>query len=79
MPMLSLRVSPDEMAEVRRRARAAGRNVSTYVRASILPDAPVAPSRLVRDKATGGLVLKHPPGTPPITSEQVRAILADFP
>ena len=36
-------------------------------------------AHLVRDQATGGLVLKHPPGTPPITSEQVRAILADIP
>jgi hypothetical protein len=33
----------------------------------------------VRDKLTGILVLASPPGTPPLTNDRVRALLADFP
>ena len=80
MPTLTLRISPAEMAEVRRRARAAGTNVSAFVRRAVLPEAAAAAKpRVVRDKATGGLVLRHPPGTPPLRSEHVRTFLADFP
>ena len=82
MPTLSLRLSPRELAEVRRRARASGKNVSAYARAALLPE-PAAPGsarpRLVRDRATGSLVLRSPPGTPKLTSESVRESLADFP
>ena len=80
MPTLTLRVSPAEMSQVRRLARASGKNVSAYVRGSVLPVPARAPrTRLVRDKATGALILRHPPGTPPVTLEQVKSILADFP
>ena len=80
MPTLTLRVSPAEMSQVRRLARASGKNVSAYVRGSVLPVPARAPrARLVRDKATGALILRHPPGTPPVTLAQVKAILADFP
>ncbi len=80
MPTLTLRVTAAELAEVRRRARVKGKNVSAYVRGSILPPkSPAARPRIIRDKATGSLTLKHPAGTPAITSELVRAILADFP
>ncbi len=81
MPILSLRLSPRELAEVRRRARAAGQNVSAYARGALVPEppAPAGQPRLVRDRATGSLVLKSPPGAPKITPEQVREILADLP
>jgi AbrB family looped-hinge helix DNA binding protein len=35
--------------------------------------------RLARDKRTGLIVTKAPAGRPKVTSEQVRALLADFP
>lgn len=82
MPTLSLRLSRDEIREVRRRARLAGKkNLSAYVRAAILPgsDRPAGRPRLVRDKLTGSLVLHSPPGTPALTPETVRDMLADFP
>lgn len=80
MPTLSVRLSVSELSEVRRRARAAGKNVSTYARASLVPvDPPVGKPRLVRDKASGHLILHPPPGTPPLTSERVKELLADFP
>ncbi|MEY2880753.1 MAG: hypothetical protein RLZZ15_3133 [Verrucomicrobiota bacterium] len=45
----------------------------------LTPPAPAAKTRLVRDKLTGILVLASPPGTPPLTGDRVRALLADFP
>jgi len=45
----------------------------------LTPPAPAAKTRLVRDKLTGILVLASPPGTPPLTNDRVRALLADFP
>ena len=35
--------------------------------------------RLVTDPVTGWPVLKGPPGTPKLTSEKVKELLADFP
>lgn len=45
----------------------------------LTPPPPAAQTRLVRDKLTGILVLASPPGTPPLTSDHVHALLADFP
>jgi AbrB family looped-hinge helix DNA binding protein len=42
-------------------------------------ESPRAAPRFVKDKLTGMIVVKSPPGTPMVTSEQVRALLADFP
>ena len=35
--------------------------------------------RFVRDRVTGLTITESPPGFPSVTSEQVRAALADFP
>ncbi|MBC7369890.1 MAG: AbrB/MazE/SpoVT family DNA-binding domain-containing protein [Undibacterium sp.] len=45
----------------------------------LTPPPPAAKTHLVRDKLTGILVLASPPGTPPLTGDRVRALLADFP
>lgn len=80
MPTLSFRLSARELSEVRRRARAAGKNVSTYARAALVPaEPPAGRPRLVRDKASGHLILHPPPGVAPLTTERVKELLADFP
>jgi len=46
----------------------------------LTPETATAPQpRLVKSKRTGLVYAQAPKGTPAITSEQVRAMLADFP
>lgn len=45
----------------------------------LTPPPPPAKARLVRDKLTGILVLERAAGTPALTGDRVRALLADFP
>lgn len=40
---------------------------------------PLGKPRLVRDRTTGMRVTRAPKGAPAVTSEQVRALLVDFP
>lgn len=67
------------MQTVRRRARAAGKNVSAYVRSAILPEGTEARATLRRDKKTGYLVSVPAKGMKPLTPERVKELLADFP
>jgi bifunctional DNA-binding transcriptional regulator/antitoxin component of YhaV-PrlF toxin-antitoxin module len=41
--------------------------------------APLGKPRLVRDRMTGLMITQSPAGRPMVTSDQVRAALADFP
>ena len=46
----------------------------------ITPRKPKRPKmRIITDPSTGWPVLKGPPGTPKLTSEMVKQMLADFP
>jgi AbrB family looped-hinge helix DNA binding protein len=45
----------------------------------LLPRGPRGKAKLIRDRKSGLPTLIPPPGTPPMTSETVRAALADFP
>lgn len=45
----------------------------------LVPRGPRGAAKLVRDRKSGLPTLIPPPGTPPMTSDAVRAALADFP
>jgi hypothetical protein len=80
MPTLSFKVSEEEAATIRRAARCKHATLSDYLRASAVPREGKSPARYRTriDKLTGFPVTVTPPGIT-ITSEQVRAALADFP
>jgi hypothetical protein len=79
MPTISFKVSPEEARAIRRRARAAKSSVSSYLRAVALVDKPTRSRRrrLVRHPVSG-LLVDATPG-PPVTPEQIKEALADFP
>lgn len=78
MPTISFKVSEAEAARIRRAAR--GRSLSDYIRAAVLPSEPkkTAVYRTKTDRGTGLPVTITPPGVE-LSSEEVRAALADFP
>lgn len=79
MPTLSFKVSSLEVQAIRARAKEEGRTVSDYLRRRALPRRGRGkPIRLVRSRATGALVVVGPPGTPVLTSEAVKGMLATF-
>lgn len=80
MPTITFKLSPQEAAALRRRARADKKTLSAYLRAAGLPgkEAPAGKYRTKIDRATGLPVVCAPPGVS-VTSEQVAAIMADFP
>jgi len=83
MKTLSFKVSPDEAARIRRLARRENRTVSEFLRRRALQPDPTpaagAGYRVEVSPITGLPVMHAPPGTPRVTSEDVRALLADFP
>ena len=79
MPSVTVKLSEAESRKLRSAARSARRTVSAHIRAVLFPAKPAGRVRLVRDPETGLLIFKSPAHTPPITSEDVRAALADFP
>ncbi len=78
MPTISFKVSEAEANRIRRAAR--GRSLSDYIRAAVLPPEKKGPSAYATktDKDTGLPVTITPPGIE-LSSEEVRAALADFP
>lgn len=80
MPTLSSKVSAEEALRIRRTARSRNSSLSEYLRASALPKTAksAVKYRTKIDKLTGFPVTVTPPGVS-LTSEQVRAALADFP
>jgi hypothetical protein len=80
MPTITFKLSPQEAAALRRRARAEKKTVSAYVRAAVLPDTeqPTGKYRTKIDRATGLPVVYAPSGIS-VTSEQVASFMADFP
>jgi hypothetical protein len=79
MPSVTVKLSPAESRALRAAARSAKRTVSAHVRAVLFPARSARRVRLVKDPATGLPLFKVPAGTPPVTSEDIRAALADFP
>lgn len=80
MPTLTFKVSLDEARRIRALAKQKKTTLSDYVRTSVLREPKSrGKTRIITDPISGFPVLKAPDGTPPLTSEQVRAMLADFP
>jgi len=82
MPTLTFKVSEAEARTIRARARAAKANVSTYLRASALgaPTAEKTRKLALRKHPVSGLPYDASGAKlPGVTTETVRALLADFP
>ena len=83
MATLSFKVTPEEAARIRRLALRERRTVSEFLRRRAMSDAAAAGHggsyRIETSRVTGLPVMHAPPGTPPVTAEQIRALLADFP
>jgi hypothetical protein len=77
---ISFKVSEEEARLIRARATSEGVSVSEYLRrrARLSMPAPRKP-RLVRCPHTGAMVFAAPQDQPPLTTEAVRELLADFP
>jgi len=77
MPTITLKLSPQEAAALRRRARAEKKTVSAYVRAAVLPDTepPAGQYHTKIDRATGLPVVYAPPGIF-VTGEQVASLMS---
>jgi hypothetical protein len=82
MPTLTFKVSDREAARIRELARREALTVSEYLRRRAVASASVAPVsdyRIVKDPLTGLPMMEAPRGSAPVSSEQIRALLADFP
>lgn len=82
MPTISFKVTARQAARIRELARREGVSLSEFLRRRATePLPPVDPQgyRICTDPVTGLPVMQAPPGTPRVSSDQVRALLADFP
>ena len=82
MPTISFKVSAREAARIRALARREGLTVSEFLRrraASTAPNDAAGDYRIVEDPVTGLPVMSGPPGRGLVSSEQIRALMADFP
>lgn len=80
MATISFKVSDEEARLIRKRAGREGVSVSEYLRrrARLAIPAPGLP-KLVRCPHTGAMIFAAPDDQPPLTTETVRELLADFP
>lgn len=82
MPTISFKVTPRDAARIRELARREGLTVSEFLRRRALsgPSALQAEGyRISADSVTGLPVMEAPSGMAPVSSEQIRALMADFP
>lgn len=83
VPTITFKVTPQEAARIRRMARREGLTVSEFLRRRAVEALPVAGEggeyRIEPSKVTGLPVMHAPGGSTPVSSEQVHALLADFP
>ena len=82
MPTITFKVTPREAARIRQLARSERLTVSEFLRRRAV-DA-TAPSgageyRIARDPLTGLPMMEAPLWVGSVSSEQIRALLADFP
>ncbi len=83
MPTLSFKVTPAEAARIRRLARREHRTISEFLRRRAVGSSP-APAdgggyRIEISAVTGLPVMHAPAGTTPVTTEDIRTLLTDFP
>jgi hypothetical protein len=82
MATISFKVTAREAARIRELARREGVTVSEFLRRRATEPGPLPDPReyrVTRDPLTGLPVMEAPPGAPPVTSAQIRALMADFP
>ena len=82
MPTITFKVTAQEAAHIRRLARREGRTVSEFLRQRAIQSPAPAESagyHIETSPVTGFPVMHAPKRTPVVTSEQVRAMLSDFP
>lgn len=79
MPTITFKVTPEEAASLRARARAAQLTLSEFLRDQVLGTAPNKKNRLELSKKTGILTIPRKRHARPITSEKVSELLSDFP
>lgn len=82
MPTITFKVTAREAARIRRLAAKAGCTVSEFLRrrATESPDpAATGEYRIETSERTGLPVLHGSPGARPVSSEEIRELLADFP
>ena len=80
MATISFKVSDEEARLIRARARSEGISVSEHLRrrARLAMPPPSSP-QLVRCPHTGAMIFAALEDLPPLTTEAVRELLADFP
>jgi hypothetical protein len=80
MPTITFKVSTDEARRIRADARGKKMTVSEFIRGRAL-NGGGKPARFRHTLCshTGAKIFSSPAGTPPLTTETVREILADFP
>ncbi len=80
MATISFKVSEEEARRIRARAGSEGISVSEYLRrrARLAMPPPSSP-RLVRCPHTGAMIFAALEHQPPLTTDTVRELLADFP
>jgi hypothetical protein len=82
MPTITFKVSAREAARIRELARREGLTVSEFLRRRAVATGGAGVSgeyRIARDAVTGLPVMEAPAGMVPVASEQIRALMADFP
>lgn len=80
MATISFKVSDDEARTIRMQAKKEGVSVSEFLRRrACLPLPPPRSPARVRCSHTGALIFAVPESLPPLTTEIVRDLLADFP
>ncbi len=82
MPTITFKVTEREAARIRELARRDGLTVSEFLRRRAVTSSAIVPDhgyRIREDPVTGLPVMEAPSTVPPVSSEQIRALLADFP
>ncbi len=79
MTTISFKVSEDEARLIRKRAKQQRMSVSEYLRRRAAGSEDVAPVGKTRCDITGAEIFAALPGSPSLTTEAVRQMLADFP
>jgi hypothetical protein len=80
MPTLTFKVNEDEARSLRVAARRAKLTLSEYLRRQTrLNAAKVEPVGRIKCRRTGAMIFAGAPHHPPLTTEAVREMLADFP
>jgi hypothetical protein len=79
MPTLTFKVTATEARAIRARARAENGTLSTFLRHCALPKPARKPRLSLRRHPVSGCLYNAADAGPPVTEEQIKAALADFP